>query len=56
MANKKFKISYIADAKMVCILLVFLWHCMLFYEDNQYFEESVGIISPTATFIGIIFF
>ncbi len=55
MANKKFKISYIADAKMVCILLVFLWHCMLFYEDNQYFEESVGIISPTATFIGNIF-
>lgn len=55
MAEKTNKISYITDIKTVCILLVFLWHCMLFYEDNPYFEESIGIISPVATFVGNMF-
>ncbi len=55
METKSKKIVYIADIKTVCILLVFFWHCTLFYEDNVYFAESTGIISPAATFIGNIF-
>ena len=55
MAEKSNKINYITDIKTVCILLVFLWHCMLFYEDNPYFTESFGIISPVATFVGNMF-
>lgn len=49
------RIRYITDMKMMSMLFVFLWHCMLFYEDNVYFEESFGIISPTATFVGNMF-
>ncbi len=55
MVKKQYKIRYITDVKMVCMLLVFLWHCMLFYEDNPYFEESFGVISSSATFIGNMF-
>lgn len=55
MAEKPNKISYITDIKTVSILLVFLWHCGLFYEDNPYFAESFGIILPVATFAGNMF-
>ncbi len=46
---------YITDIKAVSLLLIVFWHCTLFYEDNPFFPESSGIISPTLTALGYFF-
>ncbi len=55
MADNGKRINYISDIKTICTFLVFFWHCALFYENNPYFPESTGIVSPAATFLGNIF-
>ena len=36
---------------MICLILVIISHCVLFYVDNKYFLEGADFYSPAATFI-----
>lgn len=55
MAEQSNKISYITGIKTVCILLVCLWHCVLFYVDEPFFPENFNSPSPGAAFVGNVF-
>ncbi len=45
------KNTAISELKVICLMLVIISHCVLFYVDNPYFLESADFSSHSVTFI-----